>query len=376
MNPGVINLPAIIVANGMGITLLLILFFSNTWRLKEPTKENRCLLIIFLCCLIECVLDPICFIFDGKAGLFNRILLVGSNTIVYLFGLCIAFAWIYLIAYRLNHRLHKVHRIILFVALCAFVVALIVNIFVPFIFKIDDSNSYVRTGGYWAYITLYIWFMLEGLVLYFWQKTTSGGLKFFPVWAFIIPAAIGIVAQVLYFGISTSVPFIAISLAGVVLCLQNEFMMRDKLTGLYNRAFLVSVEKKLIRHSKLRYSVIMLDINHFKEINDNNGHKIGDEALIETASTLSLTVGRMGEVVRYAGDEFIIIINSQDETIIQNLISNISQNLKNYCIENKKPYILSVACGYHFIDLKQESMDEMLDTVDKSMYLNKNHHKE
>lgn len=85
----------------------------------------------------------------------------------------------------------------------------------------------------------------------------------------------------------------------------------DELTKLYNRRFFwENLEKEHKRHSRTNseYSIIMLDIDHFKKINDNYGHSTGDLVLIDVAFTVKNSVRNTDIVARYGGEEFIILL--------------------------------------------------------------------
>ncbi len=89
----------------------------------------------------------------------------------------------------------------------------------------------------------------------------------------------------------------------------------DFLTGSYNRRYLLELanaEFKRVRRYGLSLCLMMLDLDHFKAINDEQGHPVGDEALKEVAKTLLETVRDCDHVGRYGGDEFIIVLPETD----------------------------------------------------------------
>jgi diguanylate cyclase (GGDEF)-like protein len=71
------------------------------------------------------------------------------------------------------------------------------------------------------------------------------------------------------------------------------------------------------------YTAMMLDLNGFKHINEAYGHQEGDNALIKTGQLLRKAVSSYGTVIRYAGDEFVIILNTQVDSILREVVHSI-----------------------------------------------------
>jgi diguanylate cyclase (GGDEF)-like protein len=91
----------------------------------------------------------------------------------------------------------------------------------------------------------------------------------------------------------------------------RELAVRDALTGLYNRREMYRfLDYQLIvsRRYNHPFSLLMMDIDHFKEINDRFGHRIGDEIIQQVAQALLNNIRGCDLAVRYAGDEFIIVL--------------------------------------------------------------------
>jgi diguanylate cyclase (GGDEF)-like protein len=91
----------------------------------------------------------------------------------------------------------------------------------------------------------------------------------------------------------------------------NKLLNEDDLTGLYNRRFLDRKLKELSdqpNHSQQTLAVIMLDIDHFKEVNDEFGHLVGDEALCRIASCIQDLIRKQDYVGRFGGEEILVIL--------------------------------------------------------------------
>ena len=116
---------------------------------------------------------------------------------------------------------------------------------------------------------------------------------------------------------------------------------------------------------------IMLDLNAFKQINDNYGHSEGDAALILVADLLRKAFCEYGIVTRYAGDEFVVMLNTTDEQLITDLIAQANDIFEEENTANDKPYQLSASMGYAISDLSKETIDDFMNPIDKQMYQNK-----
>ena len=83
----------------------------------------------------------------------------------------------------------------------------------------------------------------------------------------------------------------------------------DQLTQLPNRARFAEFVQHVLEHSPLPGAVLMLDLDHFKQVNDTHGHAVGDEALKAVAEVIGRVMGRPGDqAIRYGGEEFLIIL--------------------------------------------------------------------
>lgn len=90
----------------------------------------------------------------------------------------------------------------------------------------------------------------------------------------------------------------------------SESAVRDSLTGLYNRRIvddIVTIELDRSKRFDLEFSIIMMDIDNFKLINDALGHRAGDEVLKEVAGILSRNIRKLDSVIRWGGEEFVIV---------------------------------------------------------------------
>lgn len=110
-------------------------------------------------------------------------------------------------------------------------------------------------------------------------------------------------------------PLLAVHRSGLIAVRREHEALHDSLTGLPNRALLNStLERRLAASESVPVALLLMDLDHFKEINDTLGHQLGDELLRQVADRISSEVGDQGLVARLGGDEFAILIPAPQGT--------------------------------------------------------------
>ena len=155
----------------------------------------------------------------------------------------------------------------------------------------------------------------------------------------------------------------------------------DPLTRLNNRGQLIryaSQESNLWIADRSTY-IIMMDINDFKKINDVFGHAEGDNALVIAANTLTNVVKKYSFPIflgRYGGDEFVMIAHPVNDDEIDGLISDIREGVKERCLKDNKPYILSMGVGADRLIKEQDAFARCMKRADTKLYEDKDRLKE
>ena len=102
-----------------------------------------------------------------------------------------------------------------------------------------------------------------------------------------------------------------------------ELSIRDPLTGCYNRRYLNTVARQVEAQAKGEWGVIYLDIDHFKQYNDTNGHAEGDAVLVKMARFLMRHVRAEESVVRVGGDEFLVVLAESGDDQTEHVVSRL-----------------------------------------------------
>lgn len=141
---------------------------------------------------------------------------------------------------------------------------------------------------------------------------------------------------------------------------------RDKLTGLYNRTYFDKVSEEYNKNKEDIISIIMGDMNGLKIVNDSLGHLEGDRFIVEISKIIKKVVKDKGEVVRWGGDEIVIILKGTDK----DKAIEISEDISNECLlANHKPVPLSISLGVS--SGKGKNINELITEAEKEVYKNK-----
>jgi diguanylate cyclase (GGDEF)-like protein len=164
-----------------------------------------------------------------------------------------------------------------------------------------------------------------------------------------------------------------LSLLIVYLSIQERESSTDFLTEIYNRKQLDHYIKDRVRSKRQgSFSIILIDLDKFKEINDKYGHDIGDEALQDTVEILQSNLRHNDFLARYGGDEFLIVMDIHTPELLEATIHRLKESFKEFNQTRKKPYLLSFSSGYYLYN-KQSKMSahDLLKLVDQLMYQDK-----
>jgi two-component system, cell cycle response regulator len=151
----------------------------------------------------------------------------------------------------------------------------------------------------------------------------------------------------------------------------------DELTGLANRRVVLDeIAKEHSRHLREggSFAIVLIDLDHFKSINDTRGHPAGDAVLKEVSRRMASCVRPYDTVGRYGGEEFIVVARSCDRTGAMVLAERILNSLRSGPIETSQgPLSVTVSCGVA-ISSSDKPLDpqELIHLADEALYRAKN----
>lgn len=151
----------------------------------------------------------------------------------------------------------------------------------------------------------------------------------------------------------------------------------DDVTGFFNQRKLIKDINTLIRSYKqneVSFSVLFVDIDHFKKVNDSHGHLVGSSLLCKLAQNMQKTLRQDDLLYRYGGDEFVLLLPQTDHEVAQKVGNRIIENIKKstFVFEDKVEFRLSVSIGIAEYPADATDTPGILKIADKMMYEAKN----
>ncbi|WP_082792326.1 diguanylate cyclase [Neptuniibacter marinus] len=157
----------------------------------------------------------------------------------------------------------------------------------------------------------------------------------------------------------------------------EQLSQKDGLTGVFNRTtFLEHLSDAHERYKRYKTpaTLIFIDLNQFKAINDNHGHITGDNTLIALANKLSDNIRQTDVLGRYGGDEFVVLLNNSSIEHAQEFFNRVGNSIQVDCNLSGKPLRIGISYGAYEIDPTVETLQQWISHADISMYKDKGTH--
>jgi diguanylate cyclase (GGDEF)-like protein len=359
--------------NVFALIILLVIFINIRHKADSFMTEQKLFLIIVSINAGLLLSDTLMWVLDGNKSL-SKIFIILSTLIYYLLHPVICMIWDIYVDFQINRRNYRIKKLLALMILPVVFssVLSVMSIFGNFYYYIDSNNVYHR-GNLFYILPLICFAYVAHAATYVLQKRKRIHKSFFISFLlFAIPPIVGSVIQFRYYGIPAIWTGMTISILVVFINIQNEQMYKDYLTGLYNRRQLDLYLQDTLLKSKKNTAGIMLDINHFKSINDLYGHSTGDRALRVTAQILIKSFYHHCFISRFGGDEFVILMDLKDSSELDKALFEIKENFRKLNEGSELPcgIHLSIGADIYSPDSRM-TCQEFLNHIDALMYQDK-----
>ncbi len=359
--------------NLYAILVLAFLLFDVKDSVMKKTKTSKIYNAVVVLLIIIQGIEILSWLVDGKMGTIYHYGNVVINSLFYAITLIPISLWLmYFDENIIQESEKKKKRRIIYLCLNMVVVILvIINLFNGFIFSVTPENHYVRHVGSWVIMILNCvtyWAYIISLQKYI--RVIHARL-YKVIFALGIFPSIGAIIQMHCYGLTLIWPMMAIVTLAAYILIEREELKRDDLTGLYMRASLETRISCKIRQQQ-PFSMILIDLDDFKKINDKYGHVEGDKALRMISNVLSKSIKQSDSIYRIGGDEFILLIETDKRDTAKVVMDRICKNLRKMNDSNANPYSIEMSIGVaHYENGESDTYESLLAKADEQMYQNK-----
>jgi len=150
---------------------------------------------------------------------------------------------------------------------------------------------------------------------------------------------------------------------------------RDYLTGLYNRRYFFDTMNEYeseIKESGELFAVAMIDIDHFKKINDTYGHDVGDKVIVALSEILSSATSHRDVVARFGGEEFCVVLKNINRYSAKDIFERIRVEIENFSFHVERETYLKFTVSIGLVMNSEDSLEEIINQADMMLYNAKN----
>lgn len=335
--------------NVSAIIMISIILVSSWNRLDRLDNTNRYLIAFLASVAVQNLIDIFAWVFNGLPGpqmiLMNRIgnsLLFIGNPIPPILWIMYTQSLIFHDPRRLNRWWRSLSAII--VANAAFIA---LSWQTGWVFSISADNKYIRGPWVQAHTALSFVLIVLSIIQIIKHKERLKYRLYGLILAYYLLPIVGVILQMTYYGLNLIWPSAALSALFVFQNIQDNHLTTDFLTGTYNRPYFERlIAKKInLKQNDQKIAVVAADIDHLKQINDNFGHFVGDQALQITVEILRQCIRPNDIIARMGGDEFYIVIKLDGHTDLPQRIARFEEAFARFNGKKAWPFTLAVSLG-------------------------------
>jgi len=360
------------------INIFMVILLSSIavhacFKLDRKEQVQRLFLVLTFLTILILILEILSVLLNSS----NNINFIMAHKFVDTIGfslspfvpICVA-----LYVYKITNKNKRINRNVLFWCSVPFVINCIISlgsIYFNWMFCITNENIYVRGPLFFVSpMTSYFYYITNLLLLYDSRKKLNKEELLILSLLTSIPAVMS-VFQLYYCIYLTIWSSVAIAVVFNYIFILHSKIKLDPLTGLGNRIAYDECLVSLCGKRDIVLSVVNIDLDNFKSINDVFGHHEGDKVLRLFARQLEDVFEGKGVSIRLGGDEFIVLIKENQRKIVEADINLLNRKIRVCNESNDMPYCISFSYGMAIFNNSYNNIHEFLQHSDKLMYEDK-----
>lgn len=361
--------------NLISIVILWVILFSFRKTYGTDQKRNRYFFMLIWTTIGLLVFDMVNDVLAGSSVLWIQSLYQGMIVLYALLQISIVILWVLYIDVQVNNKL-VIPKPVIYLSILmvlSMVTLIVLSLFGDFIYVFDSSGVLGRGSLFFLFPLFSMMFFMYALKKIMEHRKTMSQTDLLTL--LIVPLApmLGAVLELIDPEFSLIWPSMTVSILILYVYIQSKMTSTDPLTGVFNRMEYEHRIGQILHQRTISKTVgsILIDIDDLKKINDGNSHSEGDRALLEIGGILRRSVRKNDQVFRIGGDEFFILVDTENEEILKDIVQRIIEQLK-YVNLYRKEFKLNLSYGYGvFVPSKYATFYDFFDEIDKKMYRHK-----
>jgi diguanylate cyclase (GGDEF)-like protein len=360
------------------LTVLVLAVLLYAIRLQTDTHRTtpgKLFIALIVINLLLAVIDSCAWLFNTLP--YQRAFMANwfFNILLFLLTPLTAGIWVLYVHYQLFKTTRKLKKVLYLLLLPISINAALtlISIRTGWFFTITVNNAYQRGPLFLIHIGIVYLLILISYVMLIRNRPLLHPQHFVAMCSFCLPPLVGSIMQSLVYGLLLNWSSMMVGILILYLWIQNRSINTDPLTGVYNRRHFDRILLNKIKRSRQPFALIVADLDSFKKINDQYGHVVGDEALIQAVHLLRHVVREDDLIARFGGDEFYILLDVDNKEQLCQCISRIRNAFDQHQAHSENAYRLSISLGAALYDPDQhETASQFIKAVDDLMYCEKN----
>ena len=372
--------------NLLSILIILVLFIFSRTRDDKSQTEYRLFIVLLCGTIVQLVADSFMIALDGITGPAARLVTNVMGAVYYIGHPVVPMFYAFYVEERLalDSRRPRAWKCIYAAPALASALLSASSPWTKVFFYYDAANLYHRGSLFALAAGLSYCYLLSAY--YFIAR--AAGRKVIPrstlnvLLAFPLPPIIAGTLQAAFYGLVALWPSVALSLLVIFIDMTNRTLSSDYLTGAFNRRRLDEYLEARVRElgedrssagrRSRTFAGFLVDLDDFKQINDNYGHAVGDEALVTTVHIIKSCLRSDDFLARFAGDEFIAILPLSCEAELEQVVARLRSRFAESSLPRAGGRKLSLSVGAAVYDRAIDSDgDKYIARLDGLMYREK-----
>lgn len=360
-------------AHLISVIILILLFVSIRQQSRSVQQQNRYYLALVILAIFAMVLKTLMDFTTGYVSGIEFFIRIIATALYYFNSVVLVLHWLLYLHHLLKGKLYFRKLLVMLYTpfmIMAFVLIILSSFGIPIMYSIQSTGGIERHIMYNVIIFTEYLIMIGSVFYVIWNKNKISKFEYITLIAYLMPPAVGIILNETFTNVDLIWPSMTVSLVMVYTNIQSRMSNTDPLTGVFNRReyekYVQTLNTQKNLHKKI--SAIMIDIDDFKKINDEESHQTGDQALIDVSQILQKSVRKNDFIARIGGDEFCVLIESEHIEVLHDTVNRINEHMQvfNKTREGKD---LRLSMGYGIYDaIYHKNFHTFFEKLDRLMY--------